>query len=513
MWLDNSDDENQTNVNGQAAPANSLSVGAGEGGASAGQTANGKTSGTTSNPSTLNPVQSNQPQQNFATVQDYLGANKQQGEDLGQQFTAGLTDAANTDKSSIDTAVAGATNDINTGTTNYDAGLVNNAVANPTSVANDPNQLNSFLKQWNASYSGPASFEASTEYTPATTAANDASQKAAELGSAGGQQQILHDQFGVYGQGNQGLDQAILQNSSAYPNVQAAAPAFQSINDYLTNQSTALDAQAQQAAANTAATQTNTQNAFANSLTGLQTDLNNRTTAAQQAAQTQLTQDQADLASADPAKIQADLQASGVDAATTKNITDYLTSLNKDYQITPNIPASYIANPNVDINTGDVATAQDYANAAALQKLTGVDYSGVLNPANVAQAGTGTLPQQAFKSADLASYLQQGLKTQDQSILTGTPDLKTLISDPSNVQQGTQVAQQYIDALKRNGSPGYGSNDITKLPPSLQQLLSQVNQGVSMVSRDAQGNLIQNPQAAGNQALFGQIYQYMQGKA
>lgn len=482
MWLENDDENNPT---GQTTSGNNLSVGAGGGSTSAGgQTANGQSTGTTSNPSTLSPIQSNKPQQQFATVQDYLGSNQSQGNDLGQKFTAGLTEAANTDKSGIDTAVAGAQNEITSGAAPYDANLVQKAVSDPTSVANDPNQLSSFLKQWNASYSGPSSFEASDQYTPAATAANDASQKAAELSSAGGQQQILHDQFGVYGQGNQGLDQALLQNSSAYPTVQTAAPAFQSLNDYLTNKSTALDTQAQQAQTDANAAKTNTQNAFANSLTGFQTDLNNRTTAAQQQAKTQLTQYQNDLASGDPAKIQADLTASGVDPTTVKNITSYLSNLNKDYGITPPIASSYIGNPNVDINASTVATPEDYAKAAALGKLTGQDFSGVLNPADVSKAGTGTLNQNAFKSNDLQSYLKQGLDIQDQSVITGNPTLKTVLPDINDFKIGSSTGQQYVDAFKRNGSQGYGSGNFNALPPAMQSIANQALQTLPAQDRD-----------------------------
>ena len=108
-------------------------------------------------------------------------------------------------------AVAGAVNqtqkDINSGTVNYDADLVNKAVATPTAVTSDPNQLNSFLGQWNAAYTGPSSFETSNNYGTAATANTDAQQKQAEVATPGGQQQLLSDQFGVYGQGNQGLDQ------------------------------------------------------------------------------------------------------------------------------------------------------------------------------------------------------------------------------------------------------------------------------------------------------------------
>lgn len=467
MWVDSSQDEEQKQ-NGQV--GGTLNVGAGGG------TASGQPTGINGNPSTITPVQSNQPQQQFATVQDYLGANKQQGEDLGQKFTSGLTDTASKEKSTIDTAVAGAGNDITAGTTTYNPDLVTKAQADPTSVANSPDDLNSFLKQWNAAYTGPSSFETSTEYAPATAASNEASQNAAEVSSTGGQQQLLHDNFGVYGQGNQGLDQAILQNSSYYPTVQAAAPAFKSIGDYLSSQSTALDAQAQKAQADTDAARTQTQGAFANSLTGFQNDLNTRVAAAQKNAQDTVEGYSKDISSGNIPAVQHDLQVSGADPDTIKSITDYLTELNGSYQIKPNIPTSLLANPSVDINSANVATPQDYAKAAALSQLTGVDYSGVLNPNNAAQAGTGDLAHGAIKAGNVADYLKQGLTTQDQSLVATTPTLNwdAINRGQYSSEDAVNQVQNIVDAGKRQGVKPANNTALNSLNSNAMQGLQAI---------------------------------------
>lgn len=463
MWVD-SNDEEQQNTN-QGTTNSNPSVGAGGGVASQPISSSNPPSGTASNASTISPVQSNQPQQKFATVQDYLGANQQQGEQLGQQFTTNLSNSATQDKSAIDTAVAGATNDINAGTVNYNPDLVSKAQSNPTSVANSPTDLNSFLQQWNAAYTGPSSFEASTEYTPAASAATDASQKAAEVATAGGQQQLLHDQFGVYGQGNQGLDQAILQNSSAYPTVQAAAPALQSVSDYLTSQSAALDAQEQQAAANTAATKTQTQGAFTNSLTDFQNQINGQVAAAQGNAANTASQWKQDLATGSPAPIAADLQSAGVDQNTINNISSYLKSFNQDYGSVPDSSQAYTFNPNVDINTANVATPAEYQQAAALSQLTGQDYSGVLNQANASEAGTAGSPNQINATA-LSSQLQSQLAEKDKEFLAAPVNIGQDLRNMTDPTLATQYAQKYVDAVQRSGGN-------PKTNPVLQQLASQ----------------------------------------
>lgn len=459
MWLDNPTDEEQK---GNQNPLNSPSVGAGGGAAAP--------SGTSSNPSTLNPVQSNQAPQEFATVQDYLGANKQQGEDLGQKFTTGLSQNITDEKSAIDSAAGQTQQDITAGTTPFDSALTAKATSNPTEVANNPDQLGSYLKQWNASYSGPSSFEASKNYGTAAGALTDAQTKQAETATAGGQQQLLQDNFGVYGQGNKGLDQAILQNSSAFPAVQDLSKQFGTVQDYLGQKAGTVNTQATKAAADTAATKQQTQDALQGNVTNFKSGLDAKTAAAQKAATDVMAKYKSDLASADPAKVQADLKASGVDDATTKNITDYLTALNKNYGINPNISDAYIGNPTVDISNANVATPEDYARAAAYGKLSGVDYSGVLNPADISKAGTGTLQQNAFKSNDLQGYLKDQLTMQDKSRLSSdAPKLNTLLPDVTNIDQGSKIAQDYIDAANRQGVKA--TNGI--LPPVLQGLANQ----------------------------------------
>lgn len=447
MWLET--DDEQQNQNKQNNTNNNIGSGGGVG-ISTPSTGSNTPQG---NPSTISSTKSDAPTQQFATVNDYLGANKQQGEDLGQKVTSSLDTQQNQDKSSIDQAAQSTNNDINSNTINYDAGLVNKAVADPTSVANNSTDLNSFLKQWNASYSGPQSFETSNQYGQATQAASDANTTAQELADTGGREQLIGDQFGVYGQGNKGLDQAVLQNSSYFPKVQQQQQGFNSIQDYLGNTASNVDNVATTAQATTDATKAATQGQFANSLTNFQGDLNNRVSSAQDAANQATQQYQKDFASGDTNKVQQDLATSGVDAATAKNITDYLSSLKGDYGINPTIQSSLIANPQTDINAGNVASTNDYAKAAALQKLTGVDYSGVLNPNNAAQAGTGTFAQQSLKSPDLSTYLKNSLNIQDNSLLGTAPTLNwdDVNSGKLSSQDTAKAVQQTIDAGTRQG--------------------------------------------------------------
>lgn len=394
MWVDNEDENNPANqTNGTpSAP----SVGAGGGTAQAG--------GTTSNPSTQTPVQPSQPQQNFATVQDYFGANKAQGDTLGQNFSSKLGQSASNERSAIDTAANQTNNDISAGTVNYDPNIVSTAVSDPTKVTGNPDQLQSFLKQWNAAYTGPQSFETSAGYTPAATASNEAKTNQQELATTGGQQQLLQDQYGVYGQGNKGLDQALLQNSSSYPTIQNQGKDFGTVQDYFGQKSQDLDTAATTAAANTDATKAQTQNAFANNLSNFQAGLNTKVSAAQTQATTDATKFQQDLKNGDTATVIADIKKANPNADTS-TIQQYLDAYTKDYGSRPDLSSQYKFNPNTDINAANVANAQDYANAAAYGKLTGVDYSGVLNPADASKAGTAPAATTGV-NPNIADYLK-----------------------------------------------------------------------------------------------------------
>ena len=513
MWVE---EENNQDPYGRTNPtAGTPTVGAGGGVASAPTTQAG-TSGTTSNPSTQNPTQSNAPTQTFGTVQDYLKGNQQQGEALGQQFTGNLASNQTNEKSAIDTAAKQTQSDINSGTTNYDAGLVNQAVSDPTKITGNPDQLSSFLKQWNAAYTGPSSFEASTNYAPAQAASSEAQNFGTEESTTGGQQQILHDQFGVYGQGNQGLDQAVLQNSSYFPKVQQQASDFQTIPTYLSNAAAPLDTAATNAAANTAAAQTQTRQAFANMPTSFQSQINAEVAAKRSQDQATASNYQAALASGDAQKVNQALTEMAPGNAN-GSISQYLGALNQSYGVNPDLTNYYTFNPATDVTAANVATPQEYAKAAAYQQLTGQDYSGILNPANAAQAGTTASPNSGVNVANLTSYLKNTVGQQDKELLgKGTlADVSTKlnlapITDPKNMGDTTlasKTASELIGAAQRAGM----SRGTNGTPSNLENIYHDA--ATSLVHTAGGGTLNTNsPATAGLLQFVRQLGTYLYGK-
>lgn len=461
MWLDKAD--NQDNELGKQSQANNPSIGAGGGDAS------GSTGGTTAGntPSMTPATPKPQTTQKFATVQDYLKTNQPQAEDLGQKFTSSLDSTLGTEKGNIDSAANQTKKDITAGSMSYDAGLTNQALNDPNSVASDPNKYDAFTKQYNAQYTGPQSFEQSNNYGAATGALNQAQQIQGQLGSTGGREQLIQDQFGVYGQGNKGLDQALLQTSSAFPKVQDQEKQFGGIQDYITQQAADTNAQATKAATDTAAAQTNTRDAFAGNLTGFQNQINGEVNNARTNYTNSTGAIQNDLKTGNGDALQKDLTAAGIPP---QQIQQYLATLHGNYNVTPDLSNYFSGNPATDINAANVATPEEYAKAAALQKLTGNDYSGVLNPSNIDQSGKTPGLANSVKANDLNSYLQGQVKQQDSELLSkgnltdiskklGLPDFNKS-ENYANPDAGHQLASKLIDAAERTGDTASLKNEL-----------------------------------------------------
>lgn len=426
MWLNRENPEDPYNrLRGNTSQPN---VGAG-GGA-------GQPEGTVESGGKLNSPTTVEPQE-FAPVQDYLRANQQQGEELGKQFIGKLNNTANQLQGAIGEAANEAESDISKNKVEFDPGLVQKAKSNPVEVANDGSMLQKFLSQWNAEYKGPSSFESSASYTKAADAATKGKEKQEQIKTAGGQQQLFQDEFGVYGQGNKGLDQALLQTSSYFPEVQAQSSNFGNLQDYLAGQSTRVGQDASQAKTVTDATREATRKPFETALTDFQAGLQSKLSSAQEkinsSAATAASYRDA-LASGDPVKIEGVLRSVGVSDKDAANIVDYIITAQKDFSGSPQLGTFVNYNPSVaDIST--VASPEDYATARALEKLTGVDYGGILNPADAEKAGAFSVadPNSAVDTQGISQTLRDYLLQQE-----GMKAAKTPVA-PGGSTDGTQT--------------------------------------------------------------------------
>lgn len=408
MWIEKKEeDQDSTGQNTLENP----SIGSGAGAAPV-QVQN-SSSAATGNMSSTNPDPV-APGQQFGTIQDYFKGNQQQGEKLGQDFNAKLDTAKQKGQQEIGEAANTARGEVANNTIGFDQNIVNSAVSDPTKVAGNQTDYDKFQQQWNAEYKGPQSFEDTAEYDTAAKAAGAAKSKAEQVGSAGGRQQMLQDEFKVYGAGNQGLDEALIQQSSEFNKIGDKAKELSSLQDYLGQQSQDIASKAQQAKDTTQQTKSQAQGAFSGALTNFQKDLNSRVQTVQDkinANQTTAKAYKDALDSRDPNKIAQTIKNIGLNAADQATIMDYVNTTSSSLPFKASLSGNYNYNTPTVADTAAVATKEDYDKAAALQKLTGVDYGGVLNQNDASKAGTFAVgdPNAGLNVDSLKSNLRQYL--------------------------------------------------------------------------------------------------------
>lgn len=365
MWVDKPEDEESKKTG--ADTGEGPSVGAGAGGGA--PTIQGSTTAAVGTPSSMSPTPE-APGQKFGTIQDYFKGSKSQGDELGQQFVSKLDATKQQEQGAIGDAASNAAGQISSNTIGLDKNLLNKTVADPTAVANNGSDYDKFMQQWNASYKGPESFESTDQYTKAAAAAQAAKDKATQASSTGGRQQILQDEFGVYGQGNKGLDESLIQNSGSFGDVATKANDLNSLQDYLQSQSKDIQGKAQAAKTTTDQTKQATQDALlgdTGAVKSFKNDIDVRT-AQERAKSDQNLKDLQNAVSTNANLTDQQLAMLG----TTRDQYNNLLTQQKKAGLEPNLK-NYLttANPDAQISRESVANTGDFAKDQALAKLTG----------------------------------------------------------------------------------------------------------------------------------------------
>lgn len=360
MWIEQKDEEKDLSQN-QPNP----SIGAGAGIAPV--PIQGSTTPSTGTLSSTNPTPTT-PGQKFGTIQDYLSANQQQGETLGEKFSSKLGEEKQQQQQQIGEAANAAQNKVAANTIGYNQDLITKAVTDPTKVAGDAGDFDKFMQQWSATYKGPQAFEETPDYEKAAKAANEARSRAEQLGTAGGRQQLLQTQFGPQSAGNAGLDEALLQHSSSFGKVGQQAKEFNALQDYLSGQSKEVESSAKKAKETTEQTRQKAHEAFSPLMPKLTSDITGRLTQAEQ-----------------------EREAYNKQAAATRDWANELNAIFASQN--PNYKQdleSYLKTPsNVTPPTaGTIATQAERDRLAALQKLTGETPSIAINPSEKAGSYT-----------------------------------------------------------------------------------------------------------------------------
>lgn len=134
--------------------------------------------------------------------------------------------------------------------------------------------------------------------------------------------------------------------------------------------------------------------------------------------------------------------------------------------------------------------------------MTGADYSGVLNQANAAEAGTAPTAVSGIDGANISSYLKSQLGTQDANFLATPGNMSDIIAGKVPPASAAQFAQQYIDAANRQGVTYANS-------PNIQKMLADAISTQSTIL--GQGATASDPRLQALQPVIAAFSQFAQG--
>lgn len=394
---------------------------------------------------------------------DYLTANAPQIQGQADKVTSGLNQQYGQVQGDITNAANQFGQSVQGGYTAGNQDVVNQAVANPTGFASDPNNVKAFQGQYNDTYSGPTSYESSQPYGAIQGEVQNAVQNAGLLGTQAGLQNYLgQTQGGNQTQASNTLDTLLLQgNPQAQQQIQQAAGQFNNLTNQF-GQSTAGANQSVQAAQQAAQdAQQYAQGQYGNAVTGFNTNLQNELTAANTgntSYNSQIDALRSQLQSGDLSK------APGLDTG----LSNWMSQTYNPWQTSiAGVPgynepsANYVnalpsnVNPQVP-QLGQVASAQDYATMAALGQLGGSPIQSQLDPTQSAQAGT-------YKAPTLGNVNNQGIAQDLLAQLQGTSG--NVGGIPGAFQQSADMAQQ-LQRYLGQGDPHYRQVQLQQNDPN-----------------------------------------------
>jgi hypothetical protein len=151
----------------------------------------------------------------FTNISNYLKANQgynQQGGGLAGKIAGNIKEQGNQASQNINKAKSEFEQNAQANRTQFDSGLVNNALNNATDFAQNDQNVTNFQKQLNAKYSGP---EALQNANLLQNQAQNVQNLTAQTASEGGRYNLLRNMFNkpTYSTGQQKLDNLLLQGN------------------------------------------------------------------------------------------------------------------------------------------------------------------------------------------------------------------------------------------------------------------------------------------------------------
>ena len=389
---------------------------------------------------------------------------------LNQQYGAlnqGITDAANQFGQQVQGGYAASNPD-----------TVNQAIANPSQFASDPNNVKAFQGQYNDTYTGPTSFEATTPYSNIQNQVSQAVQQGQLVQTPAGLQTYLQGLGGNPTQASSTLDTLLMQgNPQAQQTINQAAGQFGNLTGQLSTAAQGADQSVVDAQNAAQTAQAAAQSQFNPAIANWQDALNN-TVAQNEAQRTAYNQNQNSLLSA---------VQSGGESLTPAQLTalgnpDYnqINAFNNDVALgnqnyggvgnvnLANFLTGSVSPDNTVATAANSATPTDYANANAFSQLVGSNFN---NPLPSTPESPWTLPT-STAGLNISGALEQevgALQGEDKN-LVGSFGNPTLAGNQLTGLSGSPTPLQVYqiqEALQRLNNPTmYTSTGAPVSPPT-----------------------------------------------
>ena len=320
----------------------------------------------------------------FATLNDYVTANTPNAEGLANQVVAPIQQQAQDTGKQVTQTLSDAQNAINSGYTPQNNDLISQASANPVSFSNDPNNVTQFQAQLNDTYTGPQSVESMAPYQTLLGNINNTISTGQSLtNNTAGQEQLLKNvETNPDNAGVTNLNEAILSQNPDY--LSKVTNSYQPFSDLLGTLQTGaagIDPSVQTATANAKAAADAAKGVIDTGVTNLNNTVNSEFANAGQ----------------NVAAYNTDVNTlQGAAKAYNTDIQNFLADpTNAQYVQNPGSSSPLQSWLDLQQFTGsptvaNSATAQDYAQAQALQTLegNGTTLGTVISPTTATQEGT-----------------------------------------------------------------------------------------------------------------------------
>lgn len=353
----------------------------------------------------------------FVGIKQYLDANKAQTTGLARDVSGYVSDLGNQARSQLESGQNSFNQDVERNTIGLNQGLFDEAKGDPNSVAQDQAKLQEFKKQRDAAYQGPSSFEQSDYFQPINQAIQKATTAGANTATEAGQKDLLariqQAKKGKVNQGALAFDASLLQSDPNSRNILAETrKGLEDIPQKLSAAEQAALEKVSGAKQTTDATKAAIQGAFSGD-TGLQSLLQKDVEGRAQNAIGQ-SKEQADQtmqllkSGGEPSDAQLDILDISRDQW--NQLVGNRSYLQSTYGVNPYADFSTygtVKNPETQINSQNIATADDYARYAALNQLMDTQNNFLSDPS---QAGTADLDSLDFNYSGLSGDLQNSIQ-------------------------------------------------------------------------------------------------------